>query len=64
MVFRVVYFRDGRQIGDTPHDGPLPLTERFAREGLIRHGADFYRIIDLDGSHTEVASGRQDAKVS
>lgn len=62
MAFRVVYFLEGRQIGESPHDGPLPLTERFAREGLIRHGADFYRIISLDGSNAEVASGRRDAK--
>jgi hypothetical protein len=43
----------------TPHPGPQQETEKFAKDGLIRHRADFYRIIDVD-SNAEVASGRRD----
>jgi hypothetical protein len=45
--------------GSTPHPGPQQETEKFAKDGLVRHRADFFRIIDVD-SNAEVASGRRD----
>jgi hypothetical protein len=45
--------------GSTPHPGPQHEIEKFAKDGMIRHRADFYRIIDM-GSNAEVASGRRD----
>jgi hypothetical protein len=45
--------------GSTPHPGSQHETEKFAKDGMIRHRADFYRIIDV-GSNAEVASGRRD----
>ena len=59
MAFRIDYFKEGLLAGSTPHPGPQHDTEKFAKDSLIRHRADFYRIIDVD-SNAEVASGRLD----
>ena len=59
MAFRIDYYKEGLMAGSTPHPGPQQETEKFAKDGLIRHRVDFYRIIDVD-SHAEVASGRRD----
>ena len=45
--------------GSTPHPGPQHETEQFAKDGMMRRRADFYRIIDVD-SNAEVASGHRD----
>jgi hypothetical protein len=60
MAFRIDYYKEGGWAGSTPHPGPQHETEKFAKDGLIRHRADFYRIIDVGGSNAEVASGRRD----
>ena len=60
MALPIEYYDQGRQIRKTPYAGLLPDVERVARDGLVRHSADFYRIIDVDGSNAEVASGRRD----
>jgi hypothetical protein len=60
MAFRIDYYREGLLAGSTPHPGPQHETEKFAKDGLIRHRADFYRIIDVGGGNAEVASGRHD----
>jgi hypothetical protein len=60
MAFRIDYYKEGEWAGSTPHPGPQHETEKFAKDGLIRRRADFYRIIDVDGSNAEVASGRRD----
>jgi hypothetical protein len=59
MAFRIDYFKEGLLAGSTPHPGPQDETENFAKDGMIRHRADSYRIIDV-GSNAEVASGRRD----
>jgi hypothetical protein len=59
MAFRIDYYKEGLMAGSTPHPGPQQEAEKFAKDGLIRHRADFYRIIDVD-SNAEVASGRRD----
>ena len=59
MAFRIDYYKEDLMAGSTPHPGPQQETEKFAKDGLIRHRADFYRIIDAD-SNAEVASGRID----
>ena len=59
MAFRIDYYKEGLLAGSTPHPGPQNETEKFAKDGLIRHRADFYRIIDV-ASNAEVASGRRD----
>ena len=59
MAFRIEYFKEGLLAGSTPHPGPQHEAEKFAKDGMIRHRADFYRIIDAD-SNAEVASGRID----
>jgi hypothetical protein len=64
MVYSIEYFRDTKQIGKTPWDGDLEKTKQVARDGLIRHQADFVRIIDVDGSGAEIWSERRDAKGS
>ena len=56
MAFRIDYFKEGLLAGSTPHPGPQHETEKFAKDGMIRHRADFYRIVDV-GSNAEVASG-------
>ena len=59
MAFRIEYYKEGEFAGSTPHPGPVLVTETFAKDGLIRRRADFYRIIDVD-SNAEVVSGRRD----
>jgi hypothetical protein len=59
MAFRIDYFKGGLLTGSIPHPGPQHEAENFAKDGMIRHRADFYRIIDV-GSNAEVASGRRD----
>ena len=61
MAYRIEYFREGREIGTTPWAQSLDDTIRVARDGLVRHQADFARIVDVDGSGAEVWSGRHDA---
>jgi hypothetical protein len=56
MAFRIEYYKEGEFAGSTPHRGLELVTETFAKDGLIRHRADFYRIIDADGSNSEVTS--------
>jgi hypothetical protein len=56
----MAYLPYGLLAGSTPHLGPQLETEKFAKDGLIRHRADFYRIIDVGGSYAEVASGYRD----
>jgi hypothetical protein len=59
MAFRIEYYKEGEFAGSTPHRGLELVTETFAKDGLIRHRADFYQIIDVD-SNAEVVSGRRD----
>ena len=59
MVFQIDYYKGGLLAGSTPHPGPQDEIENFAKDGMIRHRADFYRIIDV-ASNAEVASGRRD----
>jgi hypothetical protein len=61
MAFRIDYYKEGLMAGSTPHPGPQHETEKFAKDGMKRHRADFYRIIDAD-SNAEVASGRRDGE--
>ena len=61
MAFRIDYYKEGLMAGSTPHPGPRHETEIFAKDGMKRHRADFYRIIDAD-SNAEVASGRRDGE--
>lgn len=56
MAYRIVYYRDGREIGSTPWSDTLEATKQIASDGLIRHQANMARIIDVDGSGAEVAS--------
>jgi hypothetical protein len=63
MAFRIDYYKEGEFAGSTPHPGPELMTETFAKDGLVRHRADFYRIIDVD-SNAEVVSGRRDDEAS
>jgi hypothetical protein len=59
MAFRIDYYKEGLMAGSTPHPGPQHETEQFAKDGMMRRRADFYRIIDVD-SNAEVASGHRD----
>jgi hypothetical protein len=59
MAFRIDYYKEGELAGSTPHPGPQHETEQFAKDGMMRRRADFYRIIDVD-SNAEVASGHRD----
>jgi hypothetical protein len=59
MAFRIDYYKEGLLAGSSPHPGPQHETEKFAKDGMKRRRADFYRIIDVD-SNAEVASGRRD----
>jgi hypothetical protein len=59
MIFRIDYYKEDLMAGSTPHPGPQHEAEKFAKDGMIRHRADLYRIIDV-GSNSEVASGRLD----
>lgn len=60
MAYRIIYYKDGSEIGSTPWADTLERTKQAARDGLIRHQADMARIIDVDGSGAEVASVTRD----
>ena len=59
MAYVIEYYRDTLKIGATPWDAPLEKTVQVARDGLIRHNADFFRVVD-DFTGAEVESGRRD----
>ena len=59
MPYVVEYFKEGQKVGSAQWKGTLVGTQRVAEDGLIRHQADSYRIID-DDTGAEVASGRRD----
>lgn len=61
MVYRIEYFKDGQLVRSVPWAQSLELTRKVAKVGLIQHDVDTYRIIDINGSGAEVASGRSDA---
>jgi hypothetical protein len=59
MAYVIEYFQDTLKIGSTPWDASLEATVQVAKDGPIRHQADFVRIID-DNTGAEVESGRRD----
>lgn len=59
MAYTIEYFRAGVKIGATPWNEPLPQTKQVARDGLIRHDADFARILDTQAGGVEVDSVRR-----
>ena len=63
MAYKIEYFKEGQNIGDTPWEASLDETIKVAEDGLIRHRADFFRIIDVDGSGGEVASGNKEGSL-
>jgi hypothetical protein len=60
MAYIIEYFKETKKIGSTPWADSIDATIRVAEDGLKKHDADFYRIID-DSSGAEVESGRRDA---
>lgn len=58
MAYRIDYFKETTKIASLTSDASQEATEQVAKEGMGERGADFYRIIDVDGSGAEVASGR------
>jgi hypothetical protein len=60
MGHRIEYFHGGKIIGARVSDAPLEAIKRISADEMTKHGADFVRLIDLDGSHAEVwAKGRK-----
>jgi hypothetical protein len=60
MAYVIEYFEGTKKIGSTPCADSIDAAIRAAEDGLKRHHADFYRIMD-DSSGAEVESGRRDA---
>jgi hypothetical protein len=58
--YRIEYFKEGKSAGLTLWAGSLEESKPVVRAGLIRHHADFARLIDVDGSNAEVWSCRSD----
>lgn len=58
MAYVIEYYNEGVLKGKTPWTGSLEDTTRVARDGLVRHDADFARIIN-DETGAEVASVRR-----
>lgn len=56
MAYIVEYYKDGVKRGGSPHAGPLENAKMFAEDGSARHDYDFARILDADGSGTEIWS--------
>ena len=56
MTFKIQYFRDGKMIGETPWDKPLPQTRKVAADGLNRHNAEYAAILDMDDDAKLVAT--------
>ena len=59
MGHRIEYFRGGKIIGARVSDAPLEDTKKTAAGEMAPFGADFVRLIDLDGSHAEVWSEKR-----
>jgi hypothetical protein len=59
MGYEIQYFKGAVRVGSAQQSGSLEETRQVARRGLIRHGGDFFRIID-DNTGVEVDSGRHD----
>ena len=62
MAYLVEYYREGVKKGSSPHAGPLENAKMFAEDRLLRHDADFARIIDVEGSGAEIWSVSRDPK--
>ena len=62
MAYRIDYFKEGELTASATWTGHFDEAIQVAESGLALHQADFYRVIDLDGSNAEVASGRTDAQ--
>ena len=56
---KIEYFRRGVKIGSASSTGALDAAIATAEAALLAHGADFFRVIDIDGSGAEVASGNR-----
>lgn len=46
----IEYHKGGLRRAVSPHAGPLKETIEVAHEGMMRHDADFARVIDTDSS--------------
>jgi hypothetical protein len=62
MGYRIEYFKGGKVIVAIPMAAPLRDTIKVAEDGLATYGADFVRLIDVDGSNAEIWSGRSRVK--
>ena len=61
MAYQVRYYREGTVIGSTPWAASFEETKKFARDGMIRHGADSADIVDVDGDGSVVWSEGKNA---
>jgi hypothetical protein len=53
MIYRIIFRKDGRELGSTPWDKGLPSAKRHARDQLpiqkTMHGATSAVVTDEDG---------------
>lgn len=60
MAYRIEYFNRGKIIGARVLDVPLEDAQKAVTEDMAQLGADFVRLIDIDGSHAEVWSSKRE----
>ena len=62
MAYSIEYYRESQVFGSDPWPGSLQKGIAHAEDEMKSRRADFVRIIDADGSGTEIWSGRSDAQ--
>jgi hypothetical protein len=58
MAFVIEYYKNGKLIGSTPWAASLEKTVKVATDGLIRHEAEYARIVDDDGNEAAMVNSR------
>jgi hypothetical protein len=60
MGHRIEYFRGGKIIGARVSHVPLEDDKKAVADEMTRYGADFVRLVNIDGSLAEVWSKRRE----
>ena len=59
-AYTIEYFRNGTRIASGTWPTPLKLTKQIARDGMVRYGADYVRIVNADLRGPEIWSEKRD----
>jgi len=51
MAYTILYLSNGKEVSETPWECDVPLSTRYARQGLRLRAADIAIIRDEEGKH-------------